>query len=119
MDAIKIKITADNNGIHYQGGTGCIKATRGQTIKWVCGNKVKNLAILFAPRTPLAYEQLPDGRTTFTHGLNGKNGKDAVSSISENALSGAYEYIVSVWDGEKIWIDDPEVIVDPPTRGRG
>jgi hypothetical protein len=36
--------------------------------------------------------------------------------ISTNALSGKYKYIVAAFRDGKIWVDDPEDIVDPPRR---
>ena len=36
--------------------------------------------------------------------------------ISINALSGKYKYIVAAVKNGKVWVDDPEDIVDPPGR---
>jgi len=36
--------------------------------------------------------------------------------ISNNTLSGKYKYIIAAFLNGKIWIDDPEDIVDPPRR---
>jgi hypothetical protein len=31
-----------------------------------------------------------------------------------NAPVGAYKYSVAVWDGEDVWVVDPEIVIVPP-----
>jgi hypothetical protein len=36
--------------------------------------------------------------------------------VSKNALSGSYKYIIAAYAYDKVWVDDPEDIIDPPPR---
>jgi hypothetical protein len=47
-----------------------------------------------------------------------KSGRYFIASawVSHNALSGKYKYIIAVYMNGKVWVDDPEDIIDPPPR---
>ena len=38
--------------------------------------------------------------------------------VSRNALSGKYKYIIAAYVKGRVWVDDPEDIIDPPPRMR-
>lgn len=44
-------------------------------------------------------------------------GRKITANVPENALPGHYPYTVAVYEGERIWTDDPELIVRRPSGG--
>jgi len=83
---------------------GLIWVLPGDTIVWECENKYP-FSIHFGWDSPLK-----QGRFQSENG----NSKDTV--VPDNARPGYYRYTVAVLRDEKIWTDDPELIVKKPKR---
>jgi len=74
----------------------------GDKIEWICENGY-DFAVHLS-----RYSPLNKGR------FRGK--KSFSADVKNDAERGIYKYFVAVYDGEKIWTDDPVLII-PPVRG--
>ncbi|MFQ6081842.1 MAG: hypothetical protein ACE5WD_00600 [Candidatus Aminicenantia bacterium] len=97
-----IKIFVDDAGnISYDFPS--LRLKRGDTIEWVCTNEY-TFTVHMGWGTPLG-----KGRSqTSQKGI-------IRETVRENALNGRYKYFVAVYDKkrDKIWTDDPELIIEP------
>jgi plastocyanin len=58
------------------------------------------------------------GRELPPQALRARAGRGQASvraRTGQNAPAGAYKYSVGVWDGENVWVVDPEVVIRPGT----
>lgn len=46
--------------------------------------------------------------------LRGRANAPARATVGADAEAGSYKYAVAVWDGENVWVVDPEIIVRRP-----
>jgi hypothetical protein len=67
-----------------------------QSVEWT-GHK--DAAVLFDPISPFD-KRYYDLRTA------------KPAQVRANVVAGRYKYVVAVWDGKKVWIDDPDIIVE-------
>jgi hypothetical protein len=51
------------------------------------------------------------GRELPPQALRGRANAPARARVGESAEAGSYKYSVAVWDGEEVWVVDPEIIV--------
>lgn len=81
-----------------------VVATRGETIQWTSdlpfAIAVERNAALF-------------GQTLPPQSLRGRANAPVRASVGPGAPDGTYKYSVAVWDGENVWVVDPEVVVGP------
>jgi hypothetical protein len=130
-------IDLDSKGYFNYHGKVSKMVQRGQKVIWICNAP---FTIYFGNQSPLVLN--PSTEPTWgkiTKGIQSKpiEGKEVEKFtrgivqfaykasekyhivrawISVNALSGKYKYIVAAVKDGKIWVDDPEDIVDPPRR---
>jgi hypothetical protein len=111
-----VKITV--GGVHPSNldysATGAIprtlKASKGHTAEWTCDQPA---AILFDPVSPcgrLYYFNRTDanGKVVSPELLDSNKNHPAKMDVG----AGRYKYVVAVWDGQRVLIDDPDVIVE-------
>lgn len=123
--AVVIKITFKDGYFSYKDQTNDVSKVveRGAKVTWLCNVP---FTIYFGKDSIIVGDSKGRGKpgyiltTIHSKKVEGKESYKAEATISNNCLSGHTKYAFAVWDGEKekVWIDDPEVIVDPP-RGRG
>ncbi|MBU4404275.1 MAG: hypothetical protein L6428_03320 [Candidatus Aminicenantes bacterium] len=77
----------------------CAYVRRGQTIEW---NSTKNFpfTIHLGYNSPFTREQLQAPKQ-----------KPILFNIPKNTPHGRYKYVIALFDGSKVWIEDPEFIV--------
>jgi len=122
---VTITITVMDGSFSYKDVTNDVSKLvyRGKKVTWEC-----NVPFTIYFGTNSIVTSRKDGRpnplsiltTLQSKAIGGRSGYENTTSatISNNSLSGSAKYTIAVWDGKKVWIDDPEVIVDPP-GGKG
>jgi plastocyanin len=79
----------------------CVYAHRGQTIEWKCQED-------FPIAIHLGYD------SPFDRVHHQATRKQSIRlKITNDTRRGRYKYVVAVFDGEKVWIEDPQLIVLP------
>lgn len=89
----------------FKYGKECLCVTGGDTITWKLKNRFPYGIVIKAFVSPLNWSY----RMTAA-------GKEIIAEVRKNAVPGLYPYGVSVFDGENLLFDDPEIIVRPPDR---
>jgi hypothetical protein len=81
-----------------------LRASAGQELQWKCS---KPTSILFDPVSPC-------GRLYYSNGDASSPDLVDIKKNPPGPLRGAgrFKYIVAVWDGKKVAIDDPDIIVE-------
>lgn len=82
-----------------------ITVQRGQSINW---NSSMPFAIAVERNNALF------GRTLPPQALRGRANAPVRAQVGGQAAQGTYKYAVAVWDGENVWVVDPEIVVPPP-----
>ena len=77
---------------------------RGETVQWTSEYP---FAIAVERNAALFGEALPP------QALRGRANAPVRAAVGANAPDGTYKYSVAVWDGENVWVVDPEVVVGP------
>ena len=70
------------------------------TVVWICEDG--NFALNFGWGTPFERGRYPESPA-----------QKAMPKLRSDARNGRYKYFVAVAIGEKIWTDDPDIIIDP------
>ncbi len=86
-----------------------VVVNRGETVEWVADpeSAVESWTIRF--RSPV-----PFGNAAAQQGINGNRGQRRGQALNAEAQVGRrYKYMVSVWDGQRVRILDPEIEVGP------
>jgi hypothetical protein len=84
-----------------------LSVARGDTITWVLAKrKIAPFAVIIPSFTPPLY-----------WACKAKKGNTIRGTVRRNAIAGIYPYAVALWDGEKLFVCDPDIIVPPP-KGR-
>lgn len=81
-----------------------IAVSRGEAIQWTSS---LSFAIAVERNTALFGQTLPP------QALRGRANAPVNATVGANAPDGTYKYSVAVWDGENVWVVDPEVVVGP------
>jgi hypothetical protein len=77
------------------------RVSPGDRITWVCQNPTDHFAIDCGYVSPFP-----------TRHFRGHQAQERTgNSVPANALPGRYKYTVAVWDGQELWMDDPEFII--------
>jgi hypothetical protein len=81
-----------------------VVAKKGETVEWTCRAPA---AILFDPVTPFASR-------SYSNRQGGRLVDHAGKSPGQLLAPGRFKYIVAVYDRKKkrVWIDDPDIVVD-------
>jgi hypothetical protein len=103
-DEQRIKIVVDKEG-NFSYDNPLIWVDRGAKIIWECQGGYP-FAVHLGWDSPL-----DKGR------YRASKKEKIVARVLNDARAGYYQYTVVVYDGEKIWTDDPELIVRRPSGG--
>jgi hypothetical protein len=122
--AAVIKITFKDGVFNYKDQTNDVSKVvdRGAKVTWLCNVP---FTIYFGRDSIIVGDTKgrpqPGYILTTVHSskVQEKDLYKAEAYISNNCLSGHTKYTIAVWAGKKVWIDDPEIIVDPPRRRPG
>jgi len=101
-DEHRVKIVVDKDG-NFSYENPLIWVDRGDSIIWECQGDYP-FAVHLGWGSPL-----DKGR------YHASKKEQIVARVLNNALAGHYPYTVVVCDGEKLWTDDPELIVRRPS----
>lgn len=117
-----INVTVEANGIFRYGGRVSIPVARNQTVRWTCNYP---FALYFGADSCFVKDSkgVPGLWGETVRGIQSEkndSGEKPVFwqelTVSENALSRIYKYTIAVYRDGRIWIDDPEHIIEPPGR---
>jgi plastocyanin len=79
-----------------------VTVSPGETIQWT--SEIP-FAVAVERNAQLFGQELPP------QALRGRANAPLRAAVAENAEAGTYKYSVAVWDGENVWVVDPEIII--------
>lgn len=77
-----------------------VRLKKDDTVEWICEDG--NFALNFGWGTPFERGRYPEFPA-----------RKAEPKLRSDVRNGRYKYFVAVAIGEKIWTDDPDIIIDP------
>lgn len=86
-----------------------VRVERGQKVEWTGG---VDWAVSI-PAPPGPPENRPFPPEVFEKGIHGGKNVRAGAAVRSNAANGRYKYTVAVFDGKRVRILDPEIIIGP------
>jgi hypothetical protein len=88
------------------GPGGSLRVARGTIIRWTCSRPA---AILFDPATPFGHMAYSNGKKGELRHASGSRKRELPGAVT---LPGRFKYYVAVHYNGRVFIDDPEVIVN-------
>ncbi|MGB8957494.1 MAG: hypothetical protein WCC00_00635 [Candidatus Aminicenantales bacterium] len=102
-----VSVRIDDGEFKYAKHMECFCVYPGDTIKWVLRNKFPYFVIIKTLVSPFDLSCKITGA-----------GEEIKAKVPRGAAPGIYAYAIGTHDGEKLLIDDPEIIIKPPKGGR-
>ena len=102
-----VKVKIKDGQFTYTGHKECFCVYPGDTIRWIFQHKLPYFIIIKALVSPFSIScEIAEA------------GKETEARIYKGAVPGIYAYAIGTFDGTRLLIDDPEIIIKPPKDGK-
>ena len=99
-----IKVTVKDGEFDYDGKT-CVCVEPGDAVIWEYPGRGGQFAVQFGFESPFAF-----------HGFKTRPSGTNIAAEIEEKRPGLYKYSIAVYDGSRLWLDDPVIIIIPPKK---